>query len=148
MDGFGRITSLPVRSLMEACRTGVRRDSHQPGWKSSRPTAWPSPISDRQDDSFEQQEVSGRDGSGFVSIKSSSQPLDSAPSVQCWSRGNLTNRATRLAHQSTIGEKPNLLTHPNREMRRVHLGRLHARLGAVSRLNTRQIGAVSRLNTR
>ena len=45
--------------VMEACRTGVRRDSHQPGWKSSRPTAWPSPIRDRQDDNFEQQEVSG-----------------------------------------------------------------------------------------
>ena len=29
--------------VMEACRTGVRRDSHQPGWKCSRPTAWPSP---------------------------------------------------------------------------------------------------------
>ena len=27
--------------------------------------AWPSPIRDRQDDSFEQQEVSGRDGSGW-----------------------------------------------------------------------------------
>ena len=52
--------------VMEACRTGVRRDSHQPGWKSSRPTAWPSPIRDRQDDSFEQQEVSGRDGSGWL----------------------------------------------------------------------------------
>ena len=47
--------------VMEACRTGVRRDYHQPGWESSRPTAWPSPIRDRQDDSFEQQEVSGRD---------------------------------------------------------------------------------------
>ena len=34
--------------VMEACPTGVRRDSHQPGWKSSRPTAWPSPIRDRQ----------------------------------------------------------------------------------------------------
>ena len=52
--------------VMEACRTGVRRDSHQPGWKSSRPTAWPSPIRDRQDGSFEQQEVSGRDGSGWL----------------------------------------------------------------------------------
>ena len=48
--------------VMEACRTGVRRDYHQPGWESSRPTTWPSPIRDRQDDSFEQQEVSGRDG--------------------------------------------------------------------------------------
>ena len=34
--------------VMEACRTGVRRDSHQPGWKSSRPAAWPSPIRDRR----------------------------------------------------------------------------------------------------
>jgi len=52
--------------VMEACRTGVRRDSHQPGWKSSRPATWPSPIRDRQDNSFEQQEVSGRDGSGWL----------------------------------------------------------------------------------
>ena len=29
--------------VMEACRTGARRDPHQPGWKCSRPTAWPSP---------------------------------------------------------------------------------------------------------
>ena len=48
--------------VMEACRTGVRRDSHQPGWRSSRPTAWPSPFRDRQDDGFERQEVRGRDG--------------------------------------------------------------------------------------
>ena len=33
--------------VMEACRTGVRRDYHQPGWESSRPTAWPPPIRDR-----------------------------------------------------------------------------------------------------
>ena len=55
--------------VMEACRTGVRRDYHQPGWESSRPTAWPSPIRDRQDDSFEQQEVSGRDGSGWLGAR-------------------------------------------------------------------------------
>ena len=52
--------------VMEACRTGVRRDYHQPGWESSRPTAWPSPIRDRQDDGFEQQEVSGREGLGWL----------------------------------------------------------------------------------
>ena len=40
--------------VIEACRTSVRRDSHQPGWRISRPTAWPSPIRDRQDDSFGQ----------------------------------------------------------------------------------------------
>ena len=37
-----------------------------PGWESIRPTAWPSPIRDRQDGSFEQQELSGRDGSGWL----------------------------------------------------------------------------------
>ena len=42
--------------VMEACRTGVRRDYHQPGWESSRPTTWPSPIRDWQDDNFERQE--------------------------------------------------------------------------------------------
>ena len=33
--------------VIEACRTGVRRDLHQPGWRSSRPTTWPSPIKSR-----------------------------------------------------------------------------------------------------
>ena len=51
--------------VREACRTGDL-DTGSGGWESSCPKAWPSPIRDRQDGSFEQQEVSGRDGSGWL----------------------------------------------------------------------------------
>ena len=47
----------PLLDVTEACRTGVRKDYHQPGWRSSRPKTWPSPICGRQDDNFERQEA-------------------------------------------------------------------------------------------
>jgi len=61
LPGVQRTSSAVSTSKFDniACRTGVRRGSHQPGWKSGRPTAWPLPIRDRQDDICRQQEVGG-----------------------------------------------------------------------------------------